>query len=225
MTELTNPETAPEIDIDAWLDGAKRTERTVTVYGRADLFADIDLLEAEQRTLASIPEGDRAMGGEDGSALQGQIDALIVQMDGSKLVLRVRALIDEETEAIRKDAEKDLKEVLDKAAADARDEALRNCKRADPGMAANDKNSMLRNAAAVAMNATLESETDIRTIAAAIVSPPMDAARVRKMIERIGDKQVNLIKEAYSRAVHEAPRVVLPKSLKPSPSDDGAMSS
>lgn len=221
MTEITN---APDFDLDAWLDGAKRTERSVIVYGRADLLADIDLLEAEQRTLKSIPEEDRSMGGDDADELQRKIDDLNVQMNASKMVLRVRSLIGEELESIRVQANIDLKDALDKAAASARADAKLQCTRAGV-TAANDVNTVMRNAAAAAVQVTLEMETDLRTIASAVVSPPMDAARVTKLIAAIGEKQVDKIKEAYSRATNEEPRVQLPKSLTPSQTDDGAMSS
>ena len=131
-----------DFDLDAWLDGAKRTERAVILYGRADLLADIDLLEAQQRTAAAIPEEDRALGEGVGGYLQDKIDALYVQMDQSKIVLRVRSLTDSEVEEIRTAAEKELKPELDEAAADARADAKRQCERAAI-TAVNDINSFV----------------------------------------------------------------------------------
>lgn len=217
------PETIEPFDLDAWLDGAKRTERSVTVYGRADLLADIDDLELERGTVAAIPEADRAMGDSSGSHLQSQIDALIIQMDKSKMVLRVRSLIDDETEAIRTETQKDIKDILDAAASDARADAVLQCKRAGV-TATNDINSLVRTAAITASTTVLQRESDVRILASAIVSPPMSVAQVKKLVERIGEKQVNLIKAAYSRATNEAPKVALPKSLTPSQSDETSMS-
>lgn len=220
------PETTDEtFDLDAWLDGAKRTERAVTVYGRVDLMADIDLLEAKAATLGAIPDGDRAMGGDNASPLLAKIDALYLQMDASKLVLRVQALTDLELEAIRTKVSLDLVDTLAKVTEDARLDAKAKCARADSAMGKNDINSIMRNAAAAAEKVTIDQECDIRAIAKAVVSPSMDADRVRKLVDRIGDKQYNMIKAAYSRAVNEEPRVQLPKSPTPSRNDDGAMSS
>lgn len=218
------PETTDSFDLDAWLDGASRTERSVIVYGRADLLADIDDLEREQGNIALIPEGDRAMSGNDGNDLQSKIDALIVQMDASKMVIRVRSLTDDETEAIRTKTQVDIKDDLDKAASDARAEAVTQCKRAGV-TATNDINALVRTAAITASSTVLQKESDVRILAEAIVSPVMDVARVKKLINVIGDKQVNLIKQAYSRATNEEPKVVLPKLLTPLLTDETSMSS
>lgn len=222
MTELTNE---PDFNLTEWLDAAKRPERAVIVYGRADLLGDIDELEAQLRTLASIPAGDLPMGGSEASEIERQIEALYELMSKSKMVIRVRALIDAESEKIRNDTQAEIKDLMDKAAAAARKDAVMNCKRANPDMPANDINAFVRTAAITASTQVLQREADIRVLAAAIVSPRMSADTVKQLIEAIGETQVNNIKAAYSRATNEAPKVVLPKSLKPSPADDGAMSS
>lgn len=222
MTELTN---APDFNLAEWLDAAKRPERAVIVYGRADLLGDIDELEAQLRTLASIPAGDLPMSGDESSDLQRQIDALYELMGNSKMVVRVRALIYDESEKIRNEAQADIKDLMDQAAADARADALVNCKRANPKMPANDINTLVRAAAITASSQTLQRESDIRILAAAIVSPQMSVDNVKQLVEAIGETQLNKIREAYSRATNEAPKVVLPKSLKPLPSDETNTSS
>ena len=219
MTEST-----PDFDLDAWLDGAKRTERAVTVYARADLLADIDRLEVEKRTLAAIPEEDRSLSDGDGSGLQDQIDVLNVQLDKSKMELRVTFLDDEEQDAIREAVKKDLKEAADKAAANARKEALINCERTGI-TAANDKNEVMRRMALSAVNKVIEREVSLRTLADCVVSPKMSLDQVRKLYTKIGESQLAVITAAYSRASNEAPEVQVPKSQTPSRSDDGAMSS
>ena len=222
MTELTNE---PDFNLTEWLDAAKRPERAVVVFGRADLLADIDELESQLRALASIPAGDLPMGGSEASEIERKIDALYELMGKSKMVIRVRALIDDESEKIRNDTEVEIKDLMDKAAASARKDAVANCKRANPDMPANDINAFVRSAAITASTQTLQREADIRVLAAAIVSPRMDVDTVKQLIDAIGETQVNSIKAAYSRATNEAPKVVLPKSLRPSQIDDGAMSS
>lgn len=217
-------ETPETFDLDAWLDGAKRTERSVTVYGRGDLLAVIDKLETEQRTLKSIPEADRSMSDGDGSGLQSQIDALYVQMDASKIEMRVSFLDDEEQAEIRKAVKKDFKDEADAAAKEAALEARAECKRSEI-TAPNDVNNVLRRMTSAASSKVIEREVSIRTLAACVVSPVMSVDQVRKLYKVIGDSQLAVITAAYTRASVEAPEVQVPKSLRPSHSDDGAMSS
>lgn len=223
MTEVT-PEANTEFDLDAWLDGAKRTERAVTVYGRGDLLAVIDKLEAERRTLASIPDEDRALGESDGSNLQGQIEALYAQMGGSKLELRVTFLDDEEQKKIRDDVEKDLEKEADTASREAAVEARKKCARAEIKVPA-EINEVVRRMTTAAAEKVIEREVSIRTLSACLVDPVMDRDQVRKLYRVIGDSQLARITEAYTRASIEAPEVLVPKSLAPLPNDDGAMSS
>lgn len=216
----------PEIydDIDAYIDGAQRSEAVAEIFLRPDLDADIQILEAEQRLLKSIPDEDRAMGDSNGSELQAQIDALYVQMGNSKRDFRVRALNDEETELIRTTAAKDIKELLDKAASDARADAKVQCERAGI-KGVNDINAFVRAAAIAASSAVLQKELDFRVIADALVSPRTDVERLKKLVAQIGEVQFNKVKEAYSRATNTGPKVMVPKSLTPSPIDDGPTSS
>lgn len=225
MTESTNPEATPEeFDFDAWLDGVKRTERAVTVYGRGDLLAVTDKLEAELRTLASIPEADRSMADSDGTAVQAQIDALYGQLDKSKLELRVSFLDDEEQATIRKAVKKELKEAADVASREAAQEARESCGRAEIKVPA-DINQVVRRMTTEAANQVFEREISIRTLAACMVHPVMSVEQVRKLYTKIGDAQVAEITKAYTRASIEAPEVQVPKSQTPSRNDDGATSS
>ena len=209
MTEISNE---PDFDFEGWLSAARRPERSVVVYGRADLLADIDQLEADLRAVVTIPDEDRAMGDASGSDIEKQIDALYEQMGASKMVIRVRALIDNETELIRDkaEAEPDVKALMNSAASKARADAREHCKRAEV-KAVNDINAFVRNAATAASSQVLTRETDLRILAEAIVSPKMSVAGVRAMLEAIGEPQVNLVKAAFSRASNEAPKVALPK--------------
>lgn len=224
MTELPNIEPSADFDLDAWLDGAKRTERAVTVYGRGDLLAVIDKLEAEQRTLASIPESDRAMGEGDGSHLQGEIDALYAQMDKSKVEMRVTFLDDEEQAEIRDAVKADLKDEANAAARKAAVEARESCARAEIKVPA-EVNQVIRRMTTEAASKVIEREVSIRTLAACLVHPVMSPDQVRKLYKVIGDSQLAVITAAYTRASVEAPEVQVPKSLQPSRTDDGAMSS
>lgn len=221
---MTTTPASDHFNLDDWLDGIQRTERSVTLYGRPDLLADIDELEAQQRQAAAIPEEDRAAGESTGGKLQEKIDALYIALDASKLVFRVSFLDDEEQNAIESQVKEDLKADADKAAAAARKEAREKCKRLDI-TTANDINLMARTMANAAADAVIQREVNIRTIAAAVVSPRLTVDQVRKLYTKVGDSQIALLSKAYSRASNEAPQVTVPKSLQPSQIDDGPMSS
>lgn len=221
MTETPGTD---DFNLDNWLDGIQRTERSVTLYARPDLLADIDELEAQQRQSAEIPEEDRSMSDSGGAKIQSKIDALYLAVDASKLVFRVSFLDDQEQEAISDAVKTDLKDEADKAAAAARKEAREKCRRLEI-TTTNDINTIARTMANTAADAVIEREVNIRTIAAAVVSPKLSVEQVRKLYTKIGDAQIKLLSMAYTRASNEAPQVTVPKSLKPSPSDDGLTSS
>ena len=88
--------TENEINFDDWLDGVQRTERSVTLYGRADILADIDELEAQKRHAEQVPEEDRGYADSTGGKIQEKIDALYLLVDQSKMVFRVSFIDDEE---------------------------------------------------------------------------------------------------------------------------------
>jgi hypothetical protein len=213
------------LNLDDWLDGAQRTERSVTLYARADLLADIDELEAQKRQAQEVAEEDRSYGESTaGADLQEKIDALYLALDQSKMVFRVSFLDDEEVDAINEQVKKDLKDEADKAAVEARKEAREKCRRLEI-TAVNDINTITRQMANTAADEVLKREMNVRTIAAAVVSPKISVEQVRKLYKKVGDAQIALLSQAYTRAAVEAPQVAVPKSLKPSQTDDGAMSS
>lgn len=216
--------TNEEFNLDNWLDGIQRTERSVTLYGRPDLLADIDELEAQQRASADVPEEDRAAGESTGGKLQEKIDALYLELDASKLVFRVSFLDDQEQNAIEESAKADMKADADAAAAAARKEAREKCKRLEITQA-NEINTIARNMANAAADKVIEREVSIRTIAAAVVSPKLTVEQVRKLYTKVGDSQISLLSRAYSRASVEAPQVTVPKSLRPSQTDGTGTSS
>ena len=210
MSETPVENTAP-LDLDAWLDGAHRTARSVTLYARADLLADIDVLEAKLRQVKDVPEEDRSYADTDeATQIQSDIDKLYVQMASSAMEFRVTSLEDTEYNAIVDQVKKDLKDEADKAAAAARAEAREKCRRLEI-TAANDINAFVRPAANAAADAVIEREVSIRTIAAAVLSPKLTVDQVRRLYSQLGDSQVALLSQAYTRAAIEAPQVNVPK--------------
>lgn len=84
---MTTPQ---DFDFDAWLDGADRPERAVTVYQKASLIADLDALEA--KILAADDEEDAdgpSMAGGP-AKLRAEYQRLAQQFHDSALTIRVQ---------------------------------------------------------------------------------------------------------------------------------------
>ena len=98
MTDL-NPET---FDLDAWIDGAERTVRAVTVYQKAGLIADLDALAAriENAEREEAVDGP-GMGGGSGR-LRAEYAKLAEQFKASALTVRMKALTVDEKADIEK---------------------------------------------------------------------------------------------------------------------------
>lgn len=97
MTDVT----PQDFDFDAWLEGAERPERAVTVYQKAGLIADMDLL-AERITNAEADEevDGPSMGGGVAS-LRAEYAKLAQQFHESGVQFRIRGMDDHEKRAIR----------------------------------------------------------------------------------------------------------------------------
>lgn len=100
MTEETAPLEAPEdFDIDAWLSDAKRPERSVIVYKRADLLADLDELQRRISEANAVAEEEESLAASP-VALEHEYLALAQQFHDSGLVVRVKGLTQDEMDAI-----------------------------------------------------------------------------------------------------------------------------
>ena len=93
MTEVT-PQT---FDIDAWLEDAERPARSVTVYQKAGLIADLDALQ-ERIENADDEEVDGPSAG--GGSLRSQYAKLAKQFHDSALTIRIEGRSEQEREAI-----------------------------------------------------------------------------------------------------------------------------
>jgi hypothetical protein len=74
-------------DVDEWLESAAPPRRSVTIYGRGDLLAELE-------EMAQMPEERAGVLG--GSPRQRRFHALREQVEASRRVLHVRALEEEE---------------------------------------------------------------------------------------------------------------------------------
>jgi hypothetical protein len=92
-------EPAEDFDLDAWLSDAKRPERSVTVYKRADLLADLDELERRIEDLQRIPEEDQSLS-DNPAALEAEYLAKAQEFHASGLLISVKGLTKDELDAL-----------------------------------------------------------------------------------------------------------------------------
>jgi hypothetical protein len=94
---MTTPQ---DFDFDAWLEDADRPERSVTVYQKAGLIADLDAL-AEKITNAEADEDvdGPSMGGGIGG-LRAEYAAIAQRFHDSALTIRVQSLTKDEQREI-----------------------------------------------------------------------------------------------------------------------------
>lgn len=85
------PEDESTFDVDAWLTEAKPPQRAVTVYGRGDLLSALQALEAEPEPPGEVMGGSRRVK---------EIRRLRAEIDASRRVLHVRALLQSERAAL-----------------------------------------------------------------------------------------------------------------------------
>ena len=100
---MSDPLTKPtdEFDLDAWISGAKLPERSVTVYGRADLVAEFEGLEERLHAIKDDePPADRLGVTSESVRIAGRMESLRQEMKGSALTFRFRALTRDEQKAI-----------------------------------------------------------------------------------------------------------------------------
>lgn len=186
-TETATVETPEAFDLDAWIAGSKRPRRSVRVYGRADLLADIEDLDRkigiEQELEA---EGEQSAGGNPVLVdLAAQRDGLVEAFIASRLDITVQALTAEEINRIGE-------EVKTALALKGRDDA-KTPRQRDFIAAGGSANSL----------ALLE---------AAIIAPAATFSQVAAMSDRIGDGQLAKVVLAWQQATYGEQEVSAPFS-------------
>ncbi len=96
---MTTPQ---DFDIDAWLEDAERPARSVTIYQRAGLIADLDAL-AEKINNADDEEVDGPSMGGGVSELRAEYAKLAQKFHDSALTFRIQGHSDEEKRDFLKD--------------------------------------------------------------------------------------------------------------------------
>lgn len=106
MSDLNLTHTEPEttvtpgtFDLAAWIAGVTPVQRTVTLYARGDLFADMSALETR------YDEAKRAANVDDMRALKGQMREVADQIRSSALDITVQGRSADWVQRFRKDCE------------------------------------------------------------------------------------------------------------------------
>jgi hypothetical protein len=95
-----------DFDLDAWITDARLPERSVTVYGRADLVAEHTELEEQLRRVQRASLDDERLA-DPSVDLALRLAEAEERMQSSALTFRFRALLRDETDAIDAAAPKD----------------------------------------------------------------------------------------------------------------------
>lgn len=83
---MTSPQ---EFDIDAWLNDAERPARSVTVYQKAGLIADLDAIAEQIQNAEEAQEVDGPSMGGGHASLRAKYQAVAQQFHDSALTIRV----------------------------------------------------------------------------------------------------------------------------------------
>lgn len=81
--------TPDDFDPAAWLAGATGTHRSVTVYARGDVMAELDELERQARIARQVPDDDRTLGDPTPDTLLARREELYRQFTSSALTIRL----------------------------------------------------------------------------------------------------------------------------------------
>lgn len=99
--------TKTDDEFDAWMSGARLPEKSVTVYGRADLVADLAELEEQlQAANQAVLVDERMNGGSSARAIAAKINAVQEEMKSSAMTFRFRSLPKATVKGIYADAPK-----------------------------------------------------------------------------------------------------------------------
>jgi len=101
MSDVFTKADPAAFDLDSWIDGAKLPEKSVTVFGRADLVARY--YELEQQLSEERNNADERLGGQSPATIAVEMTKVRDAMHASALTFTFRALLDEETAKAKKD--------------------------------------------------------------------------------------------------------------------------
>ena len=97
--------TPRDFDVDAWLDGLSRPQRSVRVYQRGDIMAQLDDLAAQIENAESVDDGERGLVDASPASLRAQYAQLAEEMKAASLLVTVQGHDRDEKVAALKGAE------------------------------------------------------------------------------------------------------------------------
>lgn len=214
--ENETPTPELELDLDTWLATGERTTHNVPLYGRMDLIAEIEALEAQiPADQRKAPENEGSLGGSEPDEfedLRVQIRGLEDRIHASKKVFRVTALTQQEIKETRDEVEKQFAAEIEKAGARGREEGKRTAKNLGATVPA-DINQMIRIGATKAIEELVERELSIALIAKATKTLQggqliqLNVSQVRSLYNNLGETQVAMLSQAAKRANTQIPKV------------------
>lgn len=201
-------EKAEEFDFDAWLAGAKRSARYVTLYGRGDLLADLARINTAIERAGNLPK-ERALNDTSADALRAEADRIRAELDKSKIEVRVEASIEDEIDRVRDEARANTTEARKAAEDKARAVALEASKAL--GMDMDEEKAAITTAVAQVSDEVVGNEVALILLADRVQVrrngrwEPIGRAALDQMRARLGDPQILRLKEAWTAASQERP--------------------
>lgn len=224
-TEQTTTEQTSSVDFDAWLAGLTRQSRTVTLYGRPDLYGALEQARDRVARLEEQVKTEKAVGGDRGlnDSLNDDLtqarehrDQLTAELAASAMRFRVEASIEDEVRDAEKQARKNLTPEARQALADQAAETARE----DAAAAGHDTETTQEIVTAARTTAIVQAIAD--EVACIILGDrvstqqggdwvPVGADAIRKMRKTLGGPQIKLLEEAWQAATETTVEVDAPK--------------
>ncbi|MBM7796886.1 hypothetical protein [Pseudoglutamicibacter cumminsii] len=224
-TEQTTTEQVGSVDFDAWLAGLTRQSRTVTLYGRPDLYGALEQardrvtrLEEQAKTVKATA-GDRGLNDNingDLTAARERRDQLTAELAASAMRFRVEASIEDEVRDAERQARKNLTPEARQALADQAAEIARE----DAAAAGHDEETTQEIITAARTTAIVQAIAD--EVACIILGDrvstqrggdwiPVGADAIRKMRKTLGGPQIKMLEETWQTATETTVEVDAPK--------------
>lgn len=240
MTEQTtlDPDNADAVkgfDLAAWIDGSKRPERSTVLYGRPDLYAELDRIQRDMRLAGG--DGEASMADKTAiGKLQREYERIAKEIEASALTFRVRAANEDAIKQARRDvkAEKarDIAAVewvensmADDVEADARDAAEYEGITDEDDVAA-----FVRKKVLTARQTYIASRTQVfftqNLLARLLVSPRVSSVeQLRTLLDRVGPTQADKLYELIGQTNRDVQVPTAPFSRPSSRAKRGGASS
>lgn len=211
-------------DLDQFIAGIRTAETPVTIIQDAKAAGRLRAIE-EDLALFNDDDSEQTLdaGAEKAGLLEKKAELQAV-LEDSAVEFIVRAIEQDRTEEISKEARAAARERADQAAKEAASYAREECKRAEVGDSKEIKDAV-RRAASTASNAILQKEAGVHVLSHAIVTDTGDRAftpeQMRVVAEKIGQGQMDDLYKAFYELTSTNPADFIPKSQKPGRTDEG----